>query len=162
MTKKNSQKKRKPAKDSKEDWVKESFKISPKAKELVDQALKIKSQTERTKEEFVSECIEAYGPNLLTEDAPSEMPTFGARLDFLESILLPMAYDKLVEKLRSKKAIDAHQAVLKKVGPLQWWSNLTELKDVAGRKKKTTRTNKLQWMTLIRNYDEFLEEESVP
>lgn len=108
--------------------------------------------------DFVRRCILAHGPIILGKtNTTKDDGELEARLKYLEAITTNLAYTPLVNKLREEGTLEAHQELLREVAP-QHWRKTKRLRSKAKENDETRHTTLIEWQTLVRKLDDFLEE----
>ncbi len=132
-----------------------SYTLSPEAFALVE---KMAEKNRFGVSAFVSECICTYGPTLFKEHFSHKLdaPSYGERLEYLENAFLEQAYLDLLGRLKKKRAVGAHQAILRECSPRFWHKDLKKLLAAAQETEKTATTQQAEWQILVRNQKEFL------
>lgn len=137
-------------------------KKNQKTVDITGESLKLLVQAKETNlmsyKDFVSSCILAHGPILLGKASTTKDDgELEARLKYLETITIGLAYTPLVNKLRKEGTLEAHQELLREVSP-QNWRKLNALRPRAKENDETRHTTLIEWQTLVRKLDDFLEE----
>lgn len=132
-----------------------NFRLSDEAANLLD---KVK-ENRGNMSDFVSKCIVNYGPMILegAESSADKIPPLSARLKYLEEIVVPWAYDELMEDWDAS-TLKAHQDILKSTDKKVWHNaaSIKKIVAVAAENPKTEDTEPCQWQTLLRRRREFL------
>lgn len=116
-----------------------------------------------TKNDFVSKCVEDYGPVLLQKLAMPSLELLKDRLDYLEAAIAPLTYAWILGKLEKKErkaegSIKAHQDIIRISGAKNWL-NLEKIRELAQKDSRTQKTPDHVWQTLIRRRERFFNED---
>lgn len=136
-----------------------TYNLSPEAYSILEDA----KDTGLTKNDFVSKCIEDYGPVLLQKLAMPSMESLKARLDYLEAAIGPLTYRWILGVLeknerRREGTIKAHQDILRESEATDWINDVEKILDMAQRDDRTKKTPAHVWSTLIRRRRKFFNE----
>lgn len=133
-----------------------NFKLSDNAFALVE----IVKKNRGNMSDFVSRCIEDYGPVILgSTDVPSKKDvSLIDRLQYLEETVTSLAYDTLVDDWEWEK-IRKHQQILKETKRKSWndKKKIKALIKAARDDAETSDTKKHQWQTLLLRRKSFLD-----
>ena len=116
-----------------------------------------------TKNDFVSKCIEDYGPILIRKLQMPSLEDIKAKLEYLEAAIGPLTYQWIMTHLenrekKTKGTIKAHQDVLRGAEATDWLRDLEKVMELAQNDKRTKKTPSHVWCTLIRRRSKFLNE----
>lgn len=138
-----------------------TYRLSAEAYAILDNA----KDTGMTKNDFVSKCVEDYGPVLLQKLKMPSLELLKDRLDYLEAAIGPLTFQWILEKLEkmeqrnSAGTIKAHKDVLRESEANDWLNDLEKVRELAQNDNRTKKTPDHVWQTLIRRRRKFLNED---